>query len=314
MANEATGSQSNMQGLVTEVENAYQLILHERNRLAAISKQFGLYAPGHFSSTIPSLQDLQAYKENLKKPVPESLPDIELNVPRQLELLKAFSEFIPDLPFPETKTEPYRYYYQNMYYSYSDAIFLHCMMRLLKPKRMIEIGSGFSSCAILDTNEFFFDNAIDCDFIEPYPERLLENMKPLDLEKHYLYVQTLQDTDISLFEKLEANDILFVDSSHVSKVNSDVNRILFEILPILKPGVYIHFHDIFYPFEYTEDVFDMGAYWNECYILRAFLANNKAYEMQLFSDYIRRFHLDAMAAVSPLCLKVTGGNLWLKKL
>src|SRR5690606_22964232 len=114
------------------------------------------------------------------------------------------------------------------------------------------------------------------------------------------------------FDRLEADDILFIDSTHVAKTGSDVNYILFEILPRLKSGVLIHFHDVFYPFEYPRDWVFAGRNWNEDYLLRAFLMYNPAFEIILFSHYLHKHHPDAFAAI-PLCYNNRGGNLWIVK-
>jgi len=123
---------------------------------------------------------------------------------------------------------------------------------------------------------------------------------------------TVQSVPLDTFKKLQAGDILFVDSTHVSKTGSDVNHILFEILPVLNPGVIIHFHDIFYPFEYPKEWVLRGYNWNEDYILRAFLMYNNAYEIKLFPDYLHRHHKEVFAEL-PLTYKNTGGSFWLEK-
>ena len=123
------------------------------------------------------------------------------------------------------------------------------MIRHIEPNRIIEVGSGFSSCLILDTNDLHFDGRIATTFIEPYPELLKSLVAEGDESASTLLPVRLQDVDLSVFEELNRGDILFIDSTHVSKIDSDVNYLFFEILPRLSSGVYIHFHDIFYPFE-----------------------------------------------------------------
>jgi len=123
----------------------------------------------------------------------------------------------------------------------------------------------------------------------------------------------LQELNPALFEKLGENDILFIDSTHVSKVNSDVNFIFFEILPRLQKGVYIHFHDIFYPFEYIKEWVYQGRAWQEIYLLRAFLQDNPRYSIEYFQDFMFYKHLDFFKTHLPLCLKNSGGSFWLKK-
>src|SRR5205814_62343 len=117
---------------------------------------------------------------------------------------------------------------------------------------------------------------------------------------------------LETFEKLNSGDILFVDSTHVVKTGNDVNYILFEIIPRLKSGVLIHFHDIFYPFEYPKDWVFMGRNWNEDYFLKAFLMYNNEFEIILFSDYLHKHHKEIFKEM-PLCYKNSGGNLWIRK-
>ncbi|MEJ7708829.1 MAG: class I SAM-dependent methyltransferase [Pyrinomonadaceae bacterium] len=189
------------------------------------------------------------------------------------------------------------------------------MIRHLKPKRITEIGSGFSSCVMLDTNEVFFDNSISCTFIEPYPQLLISLMKEEDRKSaDDVVASKLQDVDLSNFSALGKNDILFVDSTHISKVNSDVNYIFFELLPGLSSGVYIHFHDIFFPFEYPKEWIHQGRSWNEIYILRAFLQYNRSFKVALFNTFLEETHQEFFVKEMPLCMKNKGGSIWLQKI
>ena len=114
----------------------------------------------------------------------------------------------------------------------------------------------------------------------------------------------------SFFEELEENDMLFIDSSHVSKMDSDVNYEFFEIFPRLKQGVYIHFHDVYYPFIYPKTLIYDGRAYNEMYLLRAFLMNNKEYSIQLFGEMLEEKYSKEI----PSSLKGVGsGSLWIKK-
>src|SRR5262249_51820098 len=162
-------------------------------------------------------------------------------------------------------------------------ITLYGMIRHLKPQRIVEVGSGFSSAVMLDTSDRFFGGTISCTFIEPHPERLSSLLREGDREKHRVLARPVQDVDLEPFPELAANDILFVDSSHVAKVHSDVNRIFFEILPALAEGVSVQFHDIFYPFEYPKEWVYGGRAWNESYLLRAFLQYNRSFQVQFYN-------------------------------
>lgn len=270
------------------------------------------FPPGHFYSPIPSLGEVRRDEALIFGDCPRQIPGIEMNEEGQLRLLDALKKFYAEIPSAPEKSPELRFYFNNSMYSYSDAIFLHCMIRQVEPKRIIEIGSGFSSCMTLDTNEKFFDNGIETTFIEPYPERLLSLLLPGDEERINILPHRLQDIDLNIFEDLRANDILFVDSTHVSKVGSDVNRIFFEILPRLAPGVYIHFHDILYPFEYPRDWIYAGRSWNEAYLLRAFLQHNNSFNIILMNSFIHKFHDDFFCKEMPLCRKNTGGSIWLR--
>ena len=246
--------------------------------------------------------------------VPRLLPEIDLGVERQLAFLDKIKEAIgAEILFPEQRTDDFRYYFENTQYGYNDAIMLHGILRLLRPKRLIEVGSGFSSALVMDTNDRYLDGSLSCTFIEPYTERLDAILRDSDRQRYKILQSKVQDVDPAVFASLAASDVLFIDSSHVVKYGSDLEYLLRVVLPLLAPGVFIHFHDIFYPFEYPEPWIRGGHFWNECYMLRAFMANNVSYRIELFTDYIAHFYRDNLGAVSPLCLKNTGANLWLSK-
>jgi hypothetical protein len=123
----------------------------------------------------------------------------------------------------------------------------------------------------------------------------------------------LQDVPLSEFETLDQGDILFIDSTHVSKTGSDVNHLFFEILPALASGVHVHIHDIFAAFEYPQAWLDQGRAWNEQYLLRAFLEFNSEFEVVLCADWVVRGEPEWFAAHMPLCLNNAGGAIWLRR-
>ena len=118
------------------------------------------------------------------------------------------------------KITSYRYYYENDQFEIVDALFLHCMMRILKPKRIIEVGSGYSSAVMLDTNQYYFNNEIKLSFIEPYPQRLKQLLQENDNIE--LYECILQDVDIKYFDKLEKGDILFIEPGTIHAVGKNI--------------------------------------------------------------------------------------------
>jgi len=270
--------------------------------------------PGHFYSPWPALADIQAAEGRLFGPVPKTLPAIDLRAQQQLRLLSELGAFAADQPFKPEKTPPMRYYLHNEWFSYFDGLVLHAMMRHLRPKRIIEIGSGFSSAVMLDTRELFLDRSLSLTFIDPNPERLMSLLTDADREHARIVPKRLQELDYTIFGELEAGDILFIDSSHTSKIDSDVNHLMFTILPALNRDVYVHIHDVFYPFEYPREwVLERGWFWNEAYLVRAFLQYNSAFEIAFFNSYLQQCHRGDVQARMPLCLNSDGQSLWLRK-
>lgn len=268
---------------------------------------------GHFYSPLPSQEEIQTYAEPLAAARPRELPGVALNEQGQLAVLKRLQSYYSELPFSRWKTPERRYFFENSMYSYSDAICLYGMIRHAHPRRIIEVGSGYSSCVILDTNELFFENQIACTFIEPYPQRLHSLLKPRDLSRIEIIPTPLQAVDLARLLELDDQDILFIDSTHVVKLGSDVNYIFREILPLLRRGVYVHFHDIFYPFEYPAAWLRAGRAWTESYLLRSFLTFNSAYEIVLYNTFLEHFHREEFARHMPLCLENEGGSIWLRR-
>jgi predicted O-methyltransferase YrrM len=292
-------------------------IVHKRDylrrELETCKEPKSPFPPGHFYSPIPSIEEIRRKESIIYGKMPETIPGIDLNEEEQLRLLDEFEAYYRELPFPETKVKHLRYFFQNEAYSYSDAICLYCMIRHAKPQTIIEVGSGYSLCVTLDTNDVFFEGSIKTVFIEPYPELLLSLIKKEDAARINLISKNLQEVELDLFCSLRENDILFIDSTHVGKIDSDVNYIFSKILPILKSGAYIHFHDVFYPFEYPKEWIYEGRAWNEAYVLRAFLQYNKSFEIILFNTFMEHFHRDTFEKNLPLCLKNTGASIWIRK-
>jgi predicted O-methyltransferase YrrM len=274
---------------------------------------------GHFYSPIVSADEIRKREHIIYAPAPRQLPGIDNRETAQVALMEAFARnYYPTVPFSDEPQAGFRYYFSNQYFIHADATSLHCMMRHFRPKRIIEAGSGFSSAVMLDTNERFLDQSVQFTFIEPYPDRLYSLLTPEDRKNTTIYEKTLQDVPTEYFEQLEENDILFIDSTHVSKTGSDVNYFLFEIFPKLKPGVIVHVHDVFYPFEYPKNwVIDgNGRFgWNEAYILRAFLMNQEQFQILFHGDFLQTFYADWLAKHMPIyATRGRGSSIWLRKI
>jgi len=270
-----------------------------------------LYPIGHYYSPIISIPEVKQREEQIWRGASiDGLSGIDLNAEEQVSLVGSLTQYYHDVPFTKEK-EHLRYYYNNGMFNSSDATLLYSMIRHYSPKRIIEIGSGFSSAVMLDTRQLF-NNDLQLTFIDPEPQRLQSLL--VDGEPAIKIIPNIvQTVDLSIFEELEENDILFIDGSHVSKTGSDVNHVLFEILPRLEVGVIIHFHDVFYPFEYPKAWVWEGRSWNENYILRAFLTQNNNYKIKLFNHYLYSFHREVFKDMA-FCYDVCGGSLWIQKI
>jgi hypothetical protein len=272
---------------------------------------------GHFYSTLvdPSDEHVRAILKNFDEmDLPEN-SGIDLAPDQIVEMLRKISSFYGEMPFPDTKSKDLRYFFENGRYEWGDGAVYFGMIRHLKPKRIYEVGSGFSSCLAMDTNDLFFERSIDLRFIEPYPDVLLGQLGSQDPYRENLICSKVQDVPLTAFRELEANDILFIDSSHVSKLGSDVNDYMFRILPALQPGVVIHIHDIPYPLESKPDwITPENRSWNEPYLLRAFLQYNSAFKIIYYNHYVYRKFRHELATHMPSCLKNPGAAIWIRKL
>jgi predicted O-methyltransferase YrrM len=287
----------------------------EARRLIRAQHETGsvlMHPPGHYASPIPAINDIKSREDEIWSE-PRAIPGIDARDAEQLALIDELATYYDEQPFGHKPREGLRYHIDNPWFGHADGMLLHLVVRWTAPKRIIEVGSGFSSAAILDTNDRFLDGSVSCTFIEPYPDRLRRLLRPDDDQRHRIIEQPVQKVPLEVFDALESGDILFIDSSHVSKIGSDVNRLVFEVLPRVRPGVLVHFHDIGWPFEYPREWIYGGRAWNEAYVLRAFLMFNPAFEILLFNHYLSLFHGEAVAARLPLWGEKAGGSLWLRR-
>ena len=276
--------------------------------------------PGHFYSPIPSRDEVARHAAEKFARGPESLAGIDLNTAGQLAMVRALGPLTNDLAFPEEPQSGTRYYSENGGFAPGDATVLAAMMRHFRPRRIIEAGAGHSTAVMLDVAERdSMTVSIDC--IEPDSVRLRSLLRGGDESRLTIHETLVQHMPLSFFATLEANDILFIDSSHVLKLGSDVSFLLLDVLPRLAKGVLVHVHDITTPFEYPPAWYDEGRAWNEAPALRSFLMFNRGFEIVFFCDYLVRFQQAALAAHMPRALRQpkahTDGNascsLWLRR-
>ncbi|MBL9201328.1 MAG: class I SAM-dependent methyltransferase [Opitutaceae bacterium] len=270
------------------------------------------FPPGHFYSPLPSRDEVaEAFARGGFGP---PFPGIDLNEAGQAARLERFAAFYAEQPFPEEPAEGRRFFLKNPSYGHFDAIMLWCMLREARPRRIVEVGSGFSSAAMLDLNDHVFGGGVHLTFIDPDMARLRPLLRPGDESRTTLIEKRVQEVPLDPFRALGENDVLFIDSSHVSKIGSDVNRLFFDVLPALAPGVLIHIHDVAGNLEYPREWLDEGRAWNEQYLLRAFLMNNRDYRIELFSGWLFNTRHAWFREKMPLCARGGGGQIWLRKL
>jgi len=273
---------------------------------------FRLYEEGHYYSPYPLIEEVKERERELFDRTEQTLQGINLNATEQISLLHSISSYFDEFPYLEKSLfSNLRYNSNNTYFGLTDAICLFGIIRKYSPKRIIEVGSGYSSAMMLDINSIF-DKNIKFTFIEPYPERLLSLLHS-ESDHNGIIAEKVQNVDLTIFDELEAGDILFIDSSHVSKIGSDVNKLIFEVLPRLNKGVIIHFHDIFYPFESLADWVYEGRAWNETYMLRAFLQYNESFKIKLWSHYLSVHHFEEFRRLLPQGIEPGGGSIWIEK-
>jgi hypothetical protein len=269
--------------------------------------------PGHFYSPVT---DPAALRQEAGRIFGGGDPPagVDLREAAQLAYAELLAEHYPGLPFAAAPQPGLRYHYDNPAFSYGDAIVLAGTLLIHRPANVIEVGSGYSSAVTLDIVRGKLGGAARCLFIDPYPERLESLLLPGDREAIEILGAPVQAVGLEVYDRLGAGDILFIDSTHVVKTGSDVVHHLSRVLPRLRPGVLVHFHDIFHPFEYPPQwAVEENRAWNEIYALHAFLQDNDSFEIVFFNDFFARAQRTFLERRMPLFLANPGGSLWLRK-
>jgi hypothetical protein len=298
---------------LTDMVAAFVASEEAKSRIRADQKLF--VPPGHFYSPIVNVSEIASHPLADTSPPPGAVAGISLNGNAMQSFWVNAERVLQECDFPEVKVEGRRYHFENGAFSYGDALTYYMMLRRWRPKQIIEIGAGYSSACALDTIERHLGGKVKATFIDPYPQLILELLEPEERQRVEIIDKAIQQVAPALFDQLGQDDILFIDSTHVSKTGSDVNHELFSILPHLNQGVLIHFHDIFFPFEYGHGwAVDENRSWNEAYALRAFLMYNEAFEILFFNDYFAKLFRPDILRIRPDFLKNPGGSIWLRKI
>jgi SAM-dependent methyltransferase len=240
------------------------------------------------------------------------LVGIDLNTDAQLRLLtEIFPRFrgeYDQLPH-EQQEPPERFHLGNGMFDGTDALACYCMIRHFRPRHVVEVGSGFSTRLLAEAALRNGDTSVIA--IDPHAAEVVSRGFPglSEVQK-----RPVEEVELAFFEQLEADDVLFIDSSHVSRIGGEVNFLFLEVIPRLSPGVLVHVHDIFLPAEYPQDwVVEKGRFWTEQYILQAFLAFNGAWEVLLANSYLGQEHREALMATFPNAGWWGGGSFWMRR-
>ena len=260
--------------------------------------------PVHFYEPIP---DTQSLPETLWSKASE-LPGINMNDSAQLDLLRNhFSKLRGEYETLSAEPSPG----QLCPFRGTDVLVAYCMVRHFQPRRIIEVGSGFSSLVLSRAAAKNKSSSLIC--IDPFPNELIRKDNSIPVLQS-LIESKVQDVHVEFFSQLESGDILFIDSSHTVKIGGDVNYLFLEVLPRLKPGVIVHVHDIFLPFEYRRDwMMEEFRFWTEQYLLQAFLIFNSQFEVLMANSYLNHYYLPDLKAAFPNLRRWIGGSFWIQR-
>jgi hypothetical protein len=247
-------------------------------RIFELGQKLGInILPRHFYSNIPDMQQLRHDKAWLK---PLSMTNIEMNnTVEQMLLLHAICEVenMELLTAKDIYKKAVKENGEDGGFGLVESEFLHCFIKYYRPEKVIQVGCGVSTSVMLNAaKEINHEIKMTC--IEPYPTAFL--IKKSASKEISLLAKKAQETEIEMYSQLKAGDLLFIDSTHTVKPGSEVNFLVFEILPRLSKGVYVHFHDIYFPYDYGRNILGTDLFfWLENSLLYAFLIGNKKFKI-----------------------------------
>ena len=190
---------------------------------------------------------------------------------------------------------------------------LHAFLRKLRPRRVVCAGAGAFVPALLDLNEHVFGRTMSITVVDPEAESLRPLLRKEEEEKVRLLPARVHEVPFDTFTSLASGDVLCVETSHVSKTGSDLNHLLFRVLPRMKGGVHVHPGGVFWPFEYPHAWVSEGRAWNEAYLWRAFLLNSSAWEIAVFASFLETAHRGAILKELPQWQRSRAGGLWIRR-
>jgi hypothetical protein len=269
------------------------------------------FPAGHYFSPIVNPDEVREYVAQRRHIEPTKIPGIVIDVDQMLRFWDLHQELFRAAVFSQAKSSD-RFHYEGSPFPQGDAITLYAMLGAYRPRKVIEIGSGFSTACMLDSADRLGLDRMQLTCIEPNPSRLKSLLRARDYERVTIIESPLQRVPVGRIVDLSQNDILFIDSTHVLKTGSDVHYELFDILPALPAGVLVHVHDCPYPFEYPQQfIFERNYSWNEAYAVRAFLMYNDRFKISFWGSLFERLYSEKVKEANPHFLKNPGGSIWL---
>ena len=268
----------------------------------------------HFYSPIPDVRsiDARSFEE------PGEMPGVEVDEDAMLALLDELSaRHRGDWEaWPGDERDPREYHADNPWYAAVDAAITWGLVRRARPRRVVEVGSGMSTrllAAALLRNAADGADRAELVTIDPHADALVRAGIP-GLTR--LVTRPVQEVEMATFTALGAGDVLFIDSSHVVRAGSDVKHEILEVLPRLRSGVLVHFHDILLPYEYPRSwLTDHWRFWNEQYVLQAFLAHNRDFAVVWAAHLMHRRHPERLEAAIPRYGREHSlpGSFWIRR-
>jgi hypothetical protein len=270
---------------------------------------------------------LQVVLKTFYSPIPDvwQLPDaawqraspmrgVDWDLEAQLRFLEEnLAPHIPDFRWTQEPTgDRDAYYVNNDTFGIVDSTTLFAMIRHLRPRRILEMGSGFTTLTLAQAARANAADGhpVDLRVFDPYPGVVRDELPGLTA----LVRTRAQDVPLSTFEALEPGDVLFVDTTHTVKMGSEVNYLILDVLPALRQGVVVHFHDIYLPWEYRRELLeDYGLYWSEQYLLQAFLACNSEFEILCAIHAVAQTFNERLRQLIPMQPGGSGAGFWIRR-
>jgi hypothetical protein len=281
-------------------------LIYAPSQLRRRLQDFGVsVVPANFYSEVPLIRDLEHSFTTDRVTGYDYIFDKDYLGSFLPQLTEYASEFRP----PHQEEMPGRYFWENTMFSYSDAMAYYCVIRLVKPQRIVEVGSGYSTLVASEAVEKNGFGEIIC--VEPYPRDFLPGVRHV----REILRRPVQDLGVAFFNQaLQHNALFFIDSTHTVKHDSDCIHLICKILPKIQHKIHVHVHDVFLPNAMSLNRSrDEQLYWTEQYLIHAYLTDNRRTRVCYSSAYNYLHHRDALDAMMGGVYGSGGGSIWFEQ-